>query len=328
MCYVGQSVDYKTRFRKHKEEAARNNYKYKSLLYNAMNKYGIENFYVELLESQVENYNEREIYWINKLNTIRPHGYNLARGGDWYPNLSGVLHHEAKITSSEDLASIYHDLLYTEKSLTEIGRDFGVSYGVISGINSGKAYRLDGYEYPLREFVLSKGKLDRLTYDLKYSNYGYKELAKIYGISEVQVKSINYGVSQKRDYIEYPIRKMCFSSRRDIDTVVKIQRDLLSTRKSFDDIAKEYGCNSSTVRRINSGKTLKNESYKYPLRNPDVRLSQKDINEIHIALLNTNESVKSISARYNVSDPTIKRINNGATEKYRDEKYNYPLRKM
>ena len=57
-------------------------------LYDAMNKYGIENFTVEKVE-EVENdeiASEREIYWINKLRTYIGfndcNGYNATLGGD------------------------------------------------------------------------------------------------------------------------------------------------------------------------------------------------------------------------------------------------------
>lgn len=49
-----------------------------------MNKYGIENFIVEQLE-EVENntlLSDREIYWINELQTYGSNGYNATKGGD------------------------------------------------------------------------------------------------------------------------------------------------------------------------------------------------------------------------------------------------------
>lgn len=50
-------------------------------LYDAMNKYGVENFIVEELE-YVKDENilsEREVYWIKELET---YGYNATKGGD------------------------------------------------------------------------------------------------------------------------------------------------------------------------------------------------------------------------------------------------------
>ena len=327
-CYVGQSVDYLYRFRKHKEEARRNNFKYKSVLYNAMNAIGIENFYVELLEHQVENYNEREIYWINKLNTIRPNGYNLAAGGDWYPHLNDLLHHDAKIKSEEELMLIYDELQNTNHTLTEIAMEFGVNYNVIYDINNGYTYKREGYTYPLREFTLTKGKLDRLTFDLKYSNYSYDELAEMYNISKQQVKAINYGSSWHREYLSYPLRRCVFGSKSEADSIEQIQKDLISTELQYDEIAKKYNCSKQTVIRINSGETHHNDMLNYPLRNSSKRLSQKTLNEIYTKLLCSNESINEIAKSAGVSEATIKRINSGDTKRYRDNAYKYPLRPM
>lgn len=48
-----------------------------------MSKYGVSNFYVELLEDNIEyeNLDEREIYWIDKYNSYK-NGYNSTPGGD------------------------------------------------------------------------------------------------------------------------------------------------------------------------------------------------------------------------------------------------------
>lgn len=51
-------------------------------LYDAMNKYGTENFSVKRLEECPSKMaSEREIYWIDKLNTYHD-GYNATKGGD------------------------------------------------------------------------------------------------------------------------------------------------------------------------------------------------------------------------------------------------------
>lgn len=321
-CYIGQSVDYKTRFRKHCEEARRHNYHYKSCLYDAMNELGVENFYVELLEADVEDYDSKEIYYIQKYNTLHPNGYNLSNGGCRYPNLSGINHHNAKILSQEILNNIYNELLYTNYSLKEIGEHYNVEERIIQSINKGETYKDDSLQYPLREFTLSKEKLDRLTYDLKYSNLSYQELASLYHISLSQVKSINYGFSWRRDYLTYPIRRMIFTGNDNI--YEKIQKDLLSTSLSLKCIAKKYECPLYVVNKINYGKLFKNDKLQYPLRKQ--RLSTQDISEIHILLIDNIMSINEIAKKYNTTDSTIKRINTGITKKYRDDTLTYPLR--
>lgn len=75
--YVGQSIDFNRRLIEHK------NYKKKSLpkLYQAIKKYGIENFSIEILEiCEPELLNEREVYWINHYDSCN-NGYNCTTGG-------------------------------------------------------------------------------------------------------------------------------------------------------------------------------------------------------------------------------------------------------
>lgn len=77
MKYVGQTTrSLKERFGEHM--------KAKTHLGNAIRHYGVENFTVEIIEEceTLDQLNEREIFWIAKLNTKHPHGYNMTDGGE------------------------------------------------------------------------------------------------------------------------------------------------------------------------------------------------------------------------------------------------------
>ena len=79
--YIGQTIrTYTSRWQQHKQQAKDRKY----ALYNAMNKYGVENFYPCLIEEcENEQLNEREQYWIKYYHTkIDENGYNLTDGGD------------------------------------------------------------------------------------------------------------------------------------------------------------------------------------------------------------------------------------------------------
>lgn len=78
--YVGQSVSIEKRWTQHKINYT--NSTYNSALYKAMNKYGIENFSFEVIEEcSIEQLDDKEIFWIQKLNSLVPNGYNIALGG-------------------------------------------------------------------------------------------------------------------------------------------------------------------------------------------------------------------------------------------------------
>lgn len=72
------------RFKEH-IRASKNNYEPSMVLYKAMRKYGIENFYIELLEDNLYGnnlLNEKEKYWIEQYNSLVPFGYNVRQGGE------------------------------------------------------------------------------------------------------------------------------------------------------------------------------------------------------------------------------------------------------
>lgn len=53
----------------------------------ALKKYGSENFTIEVLDiaDNIDDLNAKEIYWISKLNSLTPSGYNIRCGGDRPP---------------------------------------------------------------------------------------------------------------------------------------------------------------------------------------------------------------------------------------------------
>ena len=82
--YVGKTTStIEERFKEHCRDSRKERCN-KRPLYDAMNKYGIENFKVEELE-QVDDpklLSDREVYWIKELNTWGHNGYNASKGGD------------------------------------------------------------------------------------------------------------------------------------------------------------------------------------------------------------------------------------------------------
>ena len=80
--YIGKTnLTIEDRFKQHIRDSKRKRFE-KRPLYDAINKYGIENFIVEKVEQCKEDLlNEREQYWIDHYNTYH-NGYNATIGGD------------------------------------------------------------------------------------------------------------------------------------------------------------------------------------------------------------------------------------------------------
>ncbi len=81
--YIGQTTyTAERRLYQHIYNAENNRFK-NGALYNAINKYGKDNFFIEIIEDNIptDNLDNKEIYYIKKYNTISPNGYNLSIGG-------------------------------------------------------------------------------------------------------------------------------------------------------------------------------------------------------------------------------------------------------
>ena len=124
--YVGKTtVDVKTRFNEHCRDYLRF-FTEERPLYRAMQKYGIESFSVQMLEEcDLAILNEREQYWIDKLNTYK-NGYNATVGGDGiqlYDYNLFIQDYDSGMTGNE-IAQKYHcDVGTVRKALVKAGRD-------------------------------------------------------------------------------------------------------------------------------------------------------------------------------------------------------------
>ena len=77
--YIGQSINIRRRWWEHKTRVYETDEKYNLPIYNAMRKYGIDNFEFTIIEEcSKELLNEREAYYIKERNTLVPNGYNLS----------------------------------------------------------------------------------------------------------------------------------------------------------------------------------------------------------------------------------------------------------
>ena len=146
--YIGQSIDIHRRWKEERINAfsARSN-EYQTLKSKAFRKYGLENFLFEVIEECPPSMlNEREKYWINYYSSYTE-GYNMTMGGDFSPHVN-------TLSSIEQVKSIIDDLKNTSLTGIELGEKYGVSDQMISDINCGRSWRIDGISYPIRARIV------------------------------------------------------------------------------------------------------------------------------------------------------------------------------
>lgn len=141
--YIGQTIaTIEIRWSQHKYDAKNKEQKYP--LYHAMNKYGVSNFYICMIE-KIENKNKSELrkilnikecYYIELFNSCNhEYGYNLSVGGQASNTCQ-------KQIDQYDKVGIY---IKTWNSLTDVADFYNVSKASVSACCRGKSKSCAGY---------------------------------------------------------------------------------------------------------------------------------------------------------------------------------------
>ena len=267
--YIGQSLDAKERFKSH----CKKNYD-NSLIDKAIQKYGKEHFWFEILESQIENYNEREKYWIKYYNSLKPFGYNILTGGEEPPTYYGDEHPNIKI-SDDDVLKLKIDLAETDIPLSQLAKKYNISKRQVLRINQGISRAALDEKYPIRKNPNINGKLTEQDVDniidlLKYTYRFNGDIAREYGVEVYTISKINDGTAHHRDNIQYPIRNWKSSGiiLFTYEQVTEIINALSNTEESIQSLAKKYNVDRRAIEGINRGTSKKyfREGLSYPLR--------------------------------------------------------------
>ena len=330
--YIGQAKNAAERWLSHIYNAVYENKKSidKQVIHRAMALYGYDKFHYEILESQIENYDKREQYWIKKYNSLVPNGYNVSVGGN---GVGYGINAVCSIIKDENtLMNIITEISSSKKTFSNIAKKYCVGEEVISAINNGHRYKIDGFIYPLRNTRYSLDLLKQIRYSLRYeTDISLKEIAKKYNIDCSQVSAINQGKIYYVKNEDYPIRK---KRRQDLDDdiVNKIIDDIISSELSLSEIAIKYKVSKVRISGINNGRFYIRNNLKYPLRKQnDERngrrkfIDREIVLEIH-KMLRSGTSVSEISKKYNISKTTINNINSGKEKRYYIEGIKYPIK--
>lgn len=251
--YIGQTNNVQRRIQEHKHDKRAH-----KPIHNAIVKYGFENFDLSI-EYYGEDYNNVEKALIKKYDSMnKEKGYNIISGGQ---DSSGEDNPMSKI-SFKQKCKIENLLIETDIPIKRISEITGVSVRTICNINIGAAWKNDSLTYPIRRYKLSKKAVDSIIADLMNEKIPLDEIAEKYSIQRYTVLSINKGTSHHRDNLKYPIRNI-FLSQDKIIEIITLLSDSDYTEK---DIADILNVKRSTVYRINTGTSYRQENIEYPIR--------------------------------------------------------------
>lgn len=146
--YVGQAVSHilnhkkyrpyghEGRFRCHISEVFSTKKNQSHYLNNAIRKYGVEDFVVEIIECcEIKDADERETHYIKEFNSLYPNGYNLKNGGKVFTHSNeskkrvsnGVLNYykDKKFNKFKDIKQIDDDIDKYIKPLNKYNEQYG-----------------------------------------------------------------------------------------------------------------------------------------------------------------------------------------------------------
>ena len=214
--YIGQTtLEVRERFMSHLKPSVykkRRTYK----IYNAMNKYGKENFWVEVLEEGIpfELLDEKEIYYIHLYDSYRC-GYNSTMGGD-----GRIIN---KLNNEEEVL----EMAKSGKGSKEIANILGCHKAtVLRTLHKIGFYYHDDVDIKLIEKLFREHKT-------------YKEIVEITGIPlwTIQRRAVKYGINKRKNYLKY------------LDNLEKIKKDI-KNKKTIRYIMKKYHISRETIKKI------------------------------------------------------------------------------
>ena len=267
--YIGQTrytIEFRWRQHQHKKD---NTY-----FHNAIHKYGIENFNIEILEEcDIEDLNSREIFYIAKYDTFN-NGYNLTIGGDGNRrllldnNYDEIKELYLSGFSSNKIAALYN---VDKASIVKILKSLGVK------IRSNK-------------LNINHQELLELINDYQ-SGYSLRELAKRYDCSPSELKEylIKKGVNLR---IKYNILN-------DENTQESLINDYLDGVLKLSEIQAKYHCSYNTFTKILSLHGIDKKG-----KGNHFKLSDKQCLEA-IRMFNDGNSIKQIAEKFEVNKSTI-----------------------
>lgn len=267
--YIGQTrytIEFRWKQHQHKND---NTY-----FHNAIHKYGIENFSIEILEKcNIEDLNSREIFYIAKYDTFK-NGYNLTIGGDGNRKLL-----------LDDSYSEIKELYLSGFSSNKIATLYKVDKASIVKI-------LKSLDVKIRSNKLNINHQEFLELVQDYqSGYSLRELSKRYDCSPSGLKEylIKKGVNLRDRY----------NILEDDESQEKMINDYLDGHLKLSEILSKYHCSYNTFTKILSlhGIDKKGKGTHFKLKDAECLEA--------IKMFNDGKTIKQIAERFEINKNTI-----------------------
>lgn len=242
--YIGQtSQGIENRWKQHTKPSVIKSKKY--AIYRAMNKYGVENFYYEVLEDNIpyEELDNREQYYIEKYDSYK-HGYNSTTGGD-----GKVIN---KITDVDDII----ERLHKGGMVKDIAKDYDVhtytirrtlqAYGIHTPSDIQENYTRPDLRVLPREEIK----------ELYLKGKSHAEISNELDIDQRSVSRVvkEFGIGKK---------KMIDYTSLDFEEILKEYEEQVINgdmkKKDFDEI---HGFNQHSIKKIRELKSIKDQKEK------------------------------------------------------------------
>lgn len=277
-CYIGKTNNYGRRMSEHFSSYYRAKEPRKAL-YLSIEKYGRENFSCKILEEVSEsNWEERETFWIAKKGSLLPDGYNMTKGGEAPPILKGE-EASGAIFTQEEVDEIIFLLKNTKIPMNLIAKEFNAPDSRVWNINSGKYWRMEDENYPIRKSG-NKEKGAEAQFLLESKQLSLVEIGDILEMSSEWVSAVNQGTIYKNENYNYPIfpqRPLSLEERKPVQE--KALKEILFTTTPLYKISSNLGKGQTFASDINQGRVAKKEWLKYPIRkNLEVNKERYGIN--------------------------------------------------
>lgn len=262
-CYIGLTCDLNSRWSQHRTNADNPERRFVDRkLYKAIRKYGFDNFNKEWIFScfSLEDAKHFEILFVSKYNSFH-RGYNMTEGGD-----SGTT---TKYFDDETMKELTEQIQNSKLSLTQLGKEYGVSLRVLTRIKNTYNGGLTRHNFSINNgegignSKLTEESIKEMLTLYSDESISLNSIAEKFGICVNTINDIIKGKTWNHLSIKIPKRRKHRGNSSLIESQVREIWELSLKGLSTREISNETNQKYHTVYAVLSGKNWKDIHEEY-----------------------------------------------------------------